>query len=269
MMITSGAAHAIVNAILKSGGDKMSSRALIDGSAALIILPGVFFVPLPHGAWMWLFGSWFTHVIYLFALVKSFEATDMTVAYPITRGLAPAVAAAAAVTLMHEPISLATAAGIGLVSCGVLTVGLGRHIPRRALAWAGLTGVTIAAYTVIDAAGVRAAPSAPSYIVWEFITLGFGIALIFSLIRGPRFVIEARSQWKPGLAAGFLSIITWGLALTAYRMGDVPRLAALRETSILFGVIIAIVFLKERVTLPRLGGIGAIAAGAMVLLATG
>lgn len=269
MMLASGAAHAVVNAILKSGRDKMSSRALIDGFSSLLILPAVFLVPLPTGAWGWLAASWITHLVYLVCLVKAFEHADMTVAYPILRGVAPLLAAVAAVALFDEPIGWLTAGGIGLVSAGVLTVGLGRRVDRRALGWALATGATIALYTVIDAQGVRAAPSAFSYIVWVFLTLGFGIGLLFALWRGPAFVLAARSEWKAGLIAGALSIVTYGLALWALRLGDTPRLAALRETSILFATLIAVVFLKERLTMGRMAGIAAIALGAGLLLAAG
>lgn len=269
MIVTSGAAHAMVNAILKSGRDKMSSRALIDGFSALLILPAVFFLPLPTGAWGWLAASGAIHLVYLFALIKAFEGADMMVAYPVFRGVAPALAALVAVAVFHEPISLAVAIGVGLVSAGVLTTALGRHMPRRTLAWSLLTGVAIALYTVVDAQGVRAAPTAPSYIAWNFLIIGGGIAAAFALWRGPTFLFSARTEWKAGLTAGALSIVTYGLALWAFRLGATPRLAALRETSILFGVLIAIVFLKERATAARLAGVAAIAAGAVTLLASG
>ena len=174
MIVVSGAAHAVVNAILKSGRDKMSSRALIDGFSAIMILPAAFFVPLPHGAWGWLAASGATHLVYLFALIKAFEGADMMVAYPVFRGMAPALAAIIAVAVFHEPINWPVAIGVGLVSSGVLATALGRHMDGRTLAWSLLTGVTIALYTVIDAQGVRAAPSAPSYIVWVFLILGGG-----------------------------------------------------------------------------------------------
>lgn len=269
MMVASGVLHAAVNAILKSGRDKMSSRALIDGFSAVLILPLVFFVTPPHGAWMWLALSWATHLVYLVCLIKAFEAADMSVAYPILRGVAPALAAAAAVLLFGEPISPSVAAGVGLVSVGVLAVALGRHVTRASLAWALATGATIAIYTVIDAQGVRAAPSALSYIVWVFLSLGGGIALLFAVWRGPRFLIAARTEWKPGLVAGALSIVTYGLALGAYRMADTPRLAALRETSILFATAIAVFVLREKLTAGRFAGIAAIAAGAAVLIGSG
>jgi drug/metabolite transporter (DMT)-like permease len=266
MILGSGMAHAVVNAILKSGRDKMSSRALIDGFSALLMLPFAFYVPLPHGAWGWLAASWATHLVYLVCLIKAFESADMTVVYPIARGVAPALAAAVAVTVFREPISLPVAAGIALVSAGVVTVGLGRQVNRRGLLFAVATGVTIALYTVIDAQGVRAAPSAPSYIVWVYLSLGGGIGVLFALWRGPKFILAARSEWRTGLIAGALSIVTYGLALWAYRLGDTPRLAALRESSILFAVGIAVFVLKERVTAVRLVGVAVIAAGSAALL---
>src|SRR6516162_9572848 len=136
MMIVSGAAHATVNAILKSGGDKMSSRALIDGFSALLVAPFVFFVPLPTGAWGWLAASAGVHLVYLICLIKAFEQGDFSAAYPVMRGVAPALASAIAVGVFGTQLSWSTALGVALVSCGVMAVGLGRHLNRASLLWA-------------------------------------------------------------------------------------------------------------------------------------
>jgi drug/metabolite transporter (DMT)-like permease len=269
LMLSSGLAHAIVSAILKAGKDKMSGRALIDGFSALLIAPAAFFVPLPANAWAWLAISWLIHLLYLLALIKSFEQSDMTVAYPIARGLAPMLAAAGAVSLFHEPITVFVAAGIVLITVGVMFIGVSHTLNRRALMWAALTGTCIAGYTVVDAQGVRAAPTGASYIVWMFMLLGGGIGGFFAILRGKSFFVSAAGQWKPGLAAGALSIVSYGFALLALRLGTTPRLAALRETSILFGTVIAVIFLGERLTRLRCAGVIAIAIGAMTLLAGG
>jgi drug/metabolite transporter (DMT)-like permease len=266
MMLGSGLAHAVVNAILKSGKDKMASRALIDGFSAILIAPFVFFLPLPTGAWGWLAISGVIHLAYLICLIRTFERADFSVAYPVLRGVAPVIATLGAVGLFGEPLSLSSGLGVALVSIGVITIGFGKALDLKTLGWALATGATIAAYTVVDAQGVRAAPSAPSYIAWVFLILGLGIAMVFALWRGPKFIVAAKSQWRAGLIAGALSIVTYGLALWALRLGDTPRLSALRETSILFAVLIAVVFLKERMTRGRIAGVGAIAAGAVVLL---
>ncbi len=267
MMLVSGAVHAAVNAAFKAGGDKMSSRALLDGFSGLLLLPAAFIAPLPTGAWGWLAASGAVHFVYLFALIKAFEGADMILAYPVLRGVAPVLAGLGAVALFHEPMSWPVGVGVVLVSAGVLTTALGRHMDRRTLAWALLTGATIAAYTVLDAQGVRAAPTAPSYIVWSFLIDGAIVGGAFAIWRGPVFLTTARAQWRVGLLAGAGSIVSYGLALWALRLGATPRLAALRETSILFAVVIAIVFLKERASVARLAGVAVIALGAGVLLA--
>jgi drug/metabolite transporter (DMT)-like permease len=269
LMLISGCAHAIVNAILKSGKDKMSGRALIDGFSAVLVAPAALLVPLPVHAWGWLAGSWLVHLMYLVTLIKSFEQSDLTVAYPIARGVAPVLAAAAAVTVFHEPITGFVALGILIIALGVTFIGISHTMNREALLWALMTGACIAGYTVIDAQGVRAAPTAASYIVWIFIMLGGGIGVLFALWRGPAFLAAAAAQWRPGLAAGGLSILTYGLALEAFRLGATPRLAALRETSILFATGIAVVFLHEKLSRSRKIGVAAIALGAMALVASG
>jgi len=268
MILVSGAAHAVVNAVLKSGKDKMSSRALIDGFSALLILPALFVLPLPHGAWGYLAASFVTHLVYLICLIKAFELADMSAVYPIMRGTAPVLASFGAVVLLREPLTPVVITGIAMVSAGTLLIALRRRANERSLLWALATGASIATYTVVDAAGVRAAPSAFSYIAWVFLSLGGGIAVLFAIWRGPKFLLAARSEWKAGLTAGALSIVTYGLALWAYRLGDVARLSALRETSILFGLLIAVVFLKEPVTRARAAGAVTIALGAGLLVAT-
>src|SRR5688572_23194642 len=266
MIVGSGAAHAIVNTVLKSGKDKMSSRALIDGFSALLLLPAAFFLPLPHNAWGWLAASGFVHLVYLVCLIKAFETTDMSVAYPIARGAAPALAAAGAVLIFDEPITVWVTVGIVFISGGVIVIGMGRHINLASLGWAIATGVSIAIYTVIDAQGVRAAPSAQSYIVWIFLTLGGALGVLFGAWRGPKFIVAARTQWRAGLFAGAMSIVTYGLALWAYRLGDTPRLAALRETSIVFAALISVFVLKEHMTAARAAGTAVIVLGAALLL---
>lgn len=266
LMLASGALHAVVNAILKSGGDKMSSRALIDGSSALLVLPFALWMPFPWASLPWLAGSMMVHVIYLACLIQAFETADMSAVYPVMRGSAPALAAAVAVLFLGDPISWTVVAGISLVTAGTLAVAWWNTPGSKALAWALATGAMTALYTVLDAQGSRAAGSAFDYIVWFFLTLGGTIGLLFAVWRGPVFLLTAREQWKPGLIAGALSLGTYGLALAAYRLGDVPRLAAIRESSILFGVAIALFVLKERVGKARMLGACAIAAGTVVLL---
>lgn len=268
LILGSGAIHAVVNAILKAGNDKLVGRALIDGSSAIFVLPLIFIAPLPHGAWGWLAASAAIHLVYLYSLVRAFEVADFSAAYPIARGTAPALTAAIALGVMDEAARPLELLGIAAISAGVLAMSLGRHIGRAALGWSLLTGACIAAYTIVDANGVRAAPSALSYIAWVFLLLGAGIAGVFAWLRGPGLLDAIKDQWRPGVVAGLLSIGTYGLALTAYRLGPTAPLAALRETSILFATLIAVVWLKERVTPQRAAAALLIAAGAALILSS-
>jgi len=267
MMIGSGLLHATVNAIFKSGGaDKMSGRAMIDGSSALLVMPLALVVPLPQGAWFWLGCSLAAHTVYLTCLIRAFAGADMSAVYPVMRGSAPVIAAIAAVFVLGDVLTAAIVLGIGAVCLGTVLVALRNAPPLSALGWALGTGAMIAVYTVVDARGVRVCANALSYVVWDFLLTGIGIGGFFALRRGRDFVVAARSQWRAGLAAGALSIVGYGLALLAYRLGNVARLAALRETSIVFGLIIAVVFLHERVNRTRALGGGLIALGAGLLI---
>lgn len=266
MMIASGAIHAVVNAVLKSGGDKLSSRALIDMSSAAVVLPAVFLVPLPHGAWGWLAASLIVHGIYFISVVRAFESADMSTVYPIMRGTAPVLAAAGGVLVLGDEMSVEVAAGVALVCIGIFVSAFGRSMNCRAFAWSLLVGLCIAAYTVIDAAGVRAAPSPLSYIVWAFLVLGGVLGLFFAAFRSRSLVAYARTNWRSCVVAGVLSVLTYGLAMGSYAYGAVPRLAALRESSILFAMVIAALFLGESMNRQRVFAGAAIFAGVAALI---
>jgi drug/metabolite transporter (DMT)-like permease len=266
MMIASGSIHAVVNAILKGGKDKMAGRATIDGSSAVLMLPATLFVPLPAGAWGWLFATAFLHCAYLYALVRALEASDFSAAYPILRGTAPLVTAAVAIGLLGEAAGVREIAGIALIGAAMFVMVAGRHISRAGLGWALFTGFTIAGYTVIDAQGVRAAPTPVSYIVWMFVLMGSLTVTMFALLSRGGIFASARTQWRAGAAAGALSILTYGLALSAFALGPTAPLAALRETGMVTALLIATFVLKERVTAGRALGVAGILGGAVLIL---
>ncbi len=266
MMIASGSIHAVVNAILKGGKDKMAGRAIIDGSSALILLPATLLVPLPAGAWPWIAGTALVHCLYLYALVRTFELSDYSASYPILRGTAPLVTAALSIGLFAEPASPRELIGIALIGGAMFILVLGKHIGRAGLGWALLTGLSIAGYTVIDAQGVRAAPTSTSYIVWMFVLMGMCTTTMFALLSKGAIFASAARQWWPGVAAGALSILTYGLALSALAIGPTAPLAALRETGMVTALLIATFFLGEKVTPGRVAGVTGILVGAVLIL---
>jgi drug/metabolite transporter (DMT)-like permease len=266
LMIASGSVHAVVNAIVKGGKDKMASRAMTDGSAAIILLPVLLLVPLPHGAWTWLAATALVHALYLYALIRAYQVSDFSSAYPVLRGTAPLVTAGVTLGLLGDHVSAVSIAGIALIGISMFVLAIGRHLSRAGFGWAVLTGFTIAAYTVIDAAGVRAAPTPFSYIAWMFVTMGLIIVGLFAVLTRGTLFASMRQQWRPGAIAGALSILTYGLALYALSIGPTAPLAALRETGMVTALIIAVVFLKERVTVGRGVAVLGILAGAGLIL---
>lgn len=266
MMIASGSIHAVVNAIVKGGRDKMAARAVTDGSSAVILLPTILFVPWPHGAWIWLAASAAMHALYLYALIRAYQVADLSAAYPVLRGTAPLVTAAVSVGLLGEAITIAQITGIALIGGAMFALVLGRHLGRGALGWSLLTGLTIAGYTVIDAHGVRAAPVAASYIVWLFVTMGAVVVAMFGIVTRGALFAAARRDWKPGAIAGALSILTYGLALSAFALGPTAPLAALRETGMVTALLIAVLALGEAVTWRRTLAVLGILGGAALIL---
>ena len=269
-MILSGSIHAVVNAMIKGGGDRpinrMAQMALTSGASTFIALPFVPFVDLPSGAWGWLGIALVVHIIYFICLVRALDAGDLSSAYPVFRGTAPLVTLAGSVLLMGDALHLVEVLGTLMIVAGVLVMLWGRHVNRLTLRWSLATGVLIAAYTMIDAQGVRAAPNPASFIVWLFFLMGFVSILVLPLFAKGGFMAAAAIQWKSALLAGFLSVITFGTALYALSMGPTAPLAALRETGMVTALIISIFVLREPATKGKVAAILTICAGALVLL---
>lgn len=275
LMIASGSIHAVVNAIVKGPrgadgadplGARMAARASTDGASAVILLPAALFVPLPSGAWGWLAVSAIVHLLYLYAMMRAYAVSDFSAAYPVMRGSAPLLAALVSIGLFGERVSVADMIGVATIGAAIPVLVLGRHLAAGALGWALTTGAMTALYTVADAHGVRAAPSPLSYIVWDFVLIGTESVAMFALLTKGRVFADWRTQWRPGVVAGTLSILTYGLALFALSLGPTAPLAALRETGMVTALILAALFLGEPVTARRALAVGGILGGAALIL---
>jgi drug/metabolite transporter (DMT)-like permease len=233
------------------------------------VAPFLFFVPLPHGLAVWLlFGTAAVHALYELLLVKSYESAAFSAVYPVARGTGPLFTAIGAIVILHEHAPLSEIAGIAMVCGGVITMGLSHRATEGAmkgLAFALATGLTIGCYTLIDASGVHAVHNPFSYVLWFFVAHGGCVLVTAPGIRGKRVIIEAHKQWKLGVLMGALSITTYGSAMLAYRYGATAQLAALRETSVLFGTALAMHFLGDKMNWRRWCAAIAIAAGAILL----
>ena len=266
LILFSAITHASYNALVKSSQDKLVARMLMAVTSSLILLPVAFFVPLPSPA---LFGlltfTAFVHFCYQMAQVLSLHHADYTLAYPLSRGTAPLIVAGLAPLVVGDYVNSGQMLGIAIISLSILSMSFSaRKGNGYGIAFAILTGIAIAAYTLIDAKGSRISSNPFTFIVWFFIFDSVVISTFTLTRHHQRFRSALASEWKMALINGVLGICTFGSALLAFRYGNAPVMAALRETSVLFAALIGVVFLGERFNRIRLIAIIGIAVGVAI-----
>jgi drug/metabolite transporter (DMT)-like permease len=268
--LLSAVIHASWNATLKSGGDRFADLAIMGLGAMLLGVAIIAWRGIPPAAaWPFLLGSSLVHIVYWTALNRGYASGDLSHVYTIARGLAPLLVALGGALWAGEYPSPAGLAGILLVSLGIAAIGLTRHASPAATLWAGLTGVTIAIYSLLDALGARASGDAITYMGFSSFA-SFLPATVFGLWRRgiKPLYNQARGRALQLLAAGAITMFGFGLALWAQTIAPIAHITALRETSVVFGTAIAAVFLREPVGRRRwLGAV--IVAGGAILLASG
>ena len=250
-VLFAAACHAGWNALIKVGLDPLSTTTLISIGSAVVALVLVPFVGLPTlGAWPWLIASVAIHLVYFASLIESYRTGDLGQVYPIARGSAPLMTATATTIFVGERLSLVGWTGIFALVAGVLLLSArgGRDlavVDRRAIGFALFTAITICAYSVVDGIGARASADPNAYSVWLF--LGIAVVMVpYALYRDGRDVVPAMHlYWRRGLAGGALQVLSYGIAIWAMTAAPIAIVAALRETSVLFGAAIAVVVLKE------------------------
>ncbi|WP_405972486.1 DMT family transporter [Streptomyces sp. NBC_00988] len=267
--------HACWNALAHRITDKLVGFTLIAGGGMVIGLALVPFTAFPAaGAWPYLGTSALIHLAYYLLLMKSFRLGDFGQAYPIARGTAPLVVTVLAAVFAHEVPDGWAAAGIALSCAGLTGValwGMRGHRPNWAAIGAALaTGLSIAAYTVVDGLGVRASGSSLGYIAWLMAVQGWMIPAYAVYLRGGRQLAPAL---RPFAGVGFLgaalSVLAYGLVLWAQTRAALAPIAALRESSIIVGAAIGAVFFKERFGAPRIAAAVLLVAGIGLMLRAG
>jgi drug/metabolite transporter (DMT)-like permease len=266
-VLLAAACHAGWNATIKRGLDPLATTVLISIGASIVSALFLPVVGLPAmAAWPWCIASVLIHLVYFAALIESYRAGDMGQVYPIARGSAPLMTATATTVFIGERLGLLGWCGISLLVAGVVLLSLrgGRELARldrRAVGFALFTAVTICAYSVVDGMGARLAGSANAYSALLFAGIG-PVMASYALARRGREVVPAMARhWGIGLAGGALQLGSYGIAIWAMTVAPIAIVAALRETSVLFGAAIAVIFLKEPLRPSRVGAALMIVAG--------
>jgi drug/metabolite transporter (DMT)-like permease len=271
LVVFGAALHAGWNAILKIGGDRMSVIALVaigHGLPALAMLP---FVGAVHpDAWPFLALTTVLHVGYRIFLVRAYEAGDMSQVYPLARGTAPMLTAAVAILFFGDRVGAGGFIGILMIGSGIVLMslkggdGFGR-MNRQAFAFALITAGFIMGYTLADGFGGRASLNPHAYAAWMFVIDTPVTVAVAYLMRGRALFDGMRGHFGKGLLGGLMSFGSYWIAIWAMTRAPIAEVAALRETSVLFALVISVVLLGEKLTLPKVAASALILAGSAVL----
>jgi drug/metabolite transporter (DMT)-like permease len=249
--------HASWNTLLKIKLDPFAANALITVASGLIAAVAMPFVGVASVAsWPWVVGSIILHLAYYYGLTEAYRTGDLSQVYPIARGAAPLMTATASTLVLGEDIGLQGWIGILTLVAGVflLSVRGGRdiaRIDRRAVGFAFFTAMTICGYSLVDGIGARISGNPHAYAVLLFLFDGACMALVALWRRGQSIITEGRIYWKTGLIGGVLTVTSYWIAIWAMTVAPIAIVAALRETSVLFAAVIAVVVLKEPLRAPR------------------
>jgi drug/metabolite transporter (DMT)-like permease len=243
--------HAVWNALIKSNADRLSMMAFVAGGGSLLMLPLLPFAPFPSwDVWKIILLSLALHTGYKVFLVKAYMHGDMGQVYPLARGFAPALVTLVGFLFLGEELPMPATIGIALIIGGIISLawrpknGARGPTDPRAIFYALGTSVFIASYTLNDGIGGRVAESASAYVIWLFALDGVSITAIALWRRGPA-LLRPRRDMLIGLGGGFISIVAYWLVIWAMSFTSLGPVAALRETSVVFGALISGLILKE------------------------
>jgi drug/metabolite transporter (DMT)-like permease len=256
--------HAGWNALLRGGADRGQSMAMMNATLGIAGLGLLAVAGLPAPAsWIYVVASGVLHWIYVALLVVTYRSGDLGETYPVARGSSPALVALGGSLFAGEWMNLLGIVGVGLVCAGIFMLAVARgRLHAMNLPWALATGVSIAAYTIVDGIGVRASENWLGYTAAIF---AFFIAapLWFLARQGAGFFRTSANEVFKAVGGGLISIAAYGAIIWAMQSSPMGAVSALRETSVVFAALLGAAFLRERLTLQRIAACCIIAVGAV------
>jgi drug/metabolite transporter (DMT)-like permease len=259
--------HAAWHALVKSSGDQVVALAgmnLVSGAVALALIPLT--SPLPRVAYAVIAGSVLLHVGYKLALARLYLRADLGQAYPLARGLTPVMAALLAFIALGELSAPLALAGICLVCAGIASLAFERRgITPGVVGAAAAAGVAVAAYSVVDAYGIRLSGDWFSFTVWLVLLDSAAFVSYTLATRGAGATRAWKNGWGRVLVSGCLGVGAFGVFMWALGRAPVGPVTALRETSVLFAAMIGALILRERTTWKRYAAAVAVMVGVGVI----
>lgn len=269
--LTSALLHAGWNAAVKASRNPVQTATAQMTIAALIGLPALAWVGLPPvEAWGWIALSTFINTLTVPAMLRAYALGGFGIVYPVMRAVAVLAVVPLAAVVAGDTIGPWGLAGVAVIALSLLVLAVdasrGHGASRAALGWTVLTGGLTAAYVICDASGVRAAGSPWGYGI--VVSLTNALAMMLRQRRHLPRIGEMRGVLAVALPAGVASMASYLLILWVFSFAPIAPAAALRDTSALFAIGIAAVFLRERFTPVRIAAV-VLAAAAVPLLRLG
>ena len=257
--------HATWNALVRASADKQLDAIANSAGSGAISLAIAVWLPAPAPQSLpWIAASVAVHILYYRFLAGAYRWGELSYTYPIMRGGGPMIVAVSGTLVFGEVLGASHWAGVALVCGGILALAHGAH-ERRATAFAVANALVIASYTLIDATGARASGAPISYALWLCVGNGMMNVAIGAGLRRAELPAYLVRRWKRALLGGACSMGAYSIALWAMTRAPVALVAVLRETSVIFALLLGTLFLGEKMTRRRLAATGAVLAGLMVL----
>jgi drug/metabolite transporter (DMT)-like permease len=256
IILSAALLHAVWNAIVKTAADRTTTLGLV---ALGHVIPGavlVVLLPLPNAeSFLYIGLSTGVHFAYFYLLGRAYQHGDLSVVYPIARGIVPVLVSLWAWVLLGEVLPVMVWVGIAVIICGILLSSwkvLRTGIGTSTLVLSLGTGFCISVYSLVDGVGVRLSGATLGYLAWG--------AFLHIFIAGfcgwrRRHVLRSlpAGTWAMGIAGGMVSMTAYGLVLYAKNFAPLGAVSALRETSVIFATLIGFLVLKEGNWQRRLG----------------
>ncbi len=244
--------HALWNALIKLGTSKVGGMVILSIVEVPIGLMVVLFTDaIDRAAVPWVLAAGCTHFAYKFFLTYAYDRGDLSRVYPIARGAAPMVVALVGAVFLADAVTGQEYLAIAVLAAGILLMARGVFASgedRRLLPFALGSACATATYTLIDGMGSRISGAPVAYVAWVFVADGTFFTLGMVALRGWDVIPRSFHAWRMGSVASAASFGAYGVSIWAMSFAPIAVVAALRETSILFAVLIGWLIFGEKMT---------------------
>lgn len=281
LVLISAFAHASWNLLAKRAGTPELANWWMATSGAVIMLPTaivLLIIEAPSATgWAFIGGTIALHILYFFTLGRAYRYGDLSIVYPVARGLGLTLIPILGVFALDETVTVQASLGMGLILIGIIAVGLSSRtndgspggvrgvLTDKGVMFAVATGVLIGSYSVLDKEGVK---HVTPVLYMFFLTAGGSLGTLALIHRGysrAQFKSEMRVHWRTLILGGMLQFLAYALVLSALRLSQVSYVGPFREIAIGIGVLLGALILKEHVTRGRAAGAGSVALGAVAI----